>query len=293
MRRTTTTFATTAVIGVTALLLSGCSVFGGSDAFGGDEPLPKPTSHSTPSAKADRTGDTDGSDGSVGSTTEVASRQAVPAGTVVATTDAVSKSGDTRIHVEVVARSDGRFDAELSGYRTTEPQPMTIEFRRSAEVRDGWDSAAVGATTWQDDSDVPTTVSLSSAGDSPDWLRDVVLVPAPSSDGDSDTRPWVGSVLAVGALDWKLPNPYPNLRVVVGSERPGAYGYVFGTDGQQLSAGGTASTYQVAHGDEQTTVAKRFSISVAELRWLNPTMQVRDDGWIYEGTTLNLDPATR
>jgi hypothetical protein len=33
--------------------------------------------------------------------------------------------------------------------------------------------------------------------------------------------------------------------------------------------------------------------AVPELRWLNPTMRVEDNGWIYEDTILNLDPATR
>jgi hypothetical protein len=281
MRGTRT--ATTAVIGtvLTGLLLTGCT------AFGGDDTVPKPTR-----AAEDATGQTPKPDSTPG-TEHVASKQIVPAGTVVAETDAVSKSGDTSIHVRVVADERGRFEAQFSDYRTTEPQPMTVEFRRTAKYGDYWDNAAVAATTWEPNADAPATVSLAAAGAYPDWLHDVVLVPAPKEGGDSDTRPWVGSVLAVGPLPWKIPAPFPDLHVTVGKDRPGAYGYVFGKDGKVLSDGGTPSTYQVAHGDEQTTVAERFGITMAELRWLNPTMKVRDNGWIYEDTILNLDPATR
>jgi len=280
MRGTRT--ATTAVIGtvLTGLLLTGCT------AFGGDDSVPKPSRQ----AAEDTTGGTPEPDPTLRT---VGAKQAVPAGTVVAETDAVSKSGDTSIHVRVVADEQGTFEAEFSGYRTTEPQPMTVEFRRTAEYGDYWDNAAVAATTWEPNEDAPADVSLADAGAYPDWLHDVVLVPAPKEGGDSDTRPWVGSVLAIGALDWTIPRPFPDLRVTVGKDRPGAYGFVFGADGKRLTDGGTPSTYQVAHGDDQTTVAKRFGITIPELRWLNPTMQVHDNGWIYEDTTLNLDPASR
>jgi hypothetical protein len=276
--------AATAVVGtvVAGVLLTGCS------AFGGDDSVPEPTRQ----ASVDGSAPTPQPDPTL-SAEQVQSEQVVPTGTVVAETDAVSKSGETSIHVRVVARDDGRFDAELSGFRTTNPQPLTLEFRRTAKYGDSWDNAAVGSTTWEPPAAAPTTVSLYSAGNRPDWLRDVVLVVAPKQGGDSDTRPSVGSVLAVGALDWKIPHPFPDIHVTVGKDRPGAYGYVFDEHGTHFDGHGTPSTYQVAHGDDQTTVAKRFGITIAELRWLNPTMQVQDNGWIYEDTTLNLDPATR
>jgi len=276
---------TTVVIGsvLTGLLLTGCT------AFGGDDSVPKPTRQTSV--------DGEGQDATpipTPGTEAVRAEQIVPAGTVVAETDAVSKSGDTSIHVRVVADDHGTFQAEFSGYRTTNPQPMRLEFRRTAKLGDYWDNGAMGETTWGTDGPVPTGVTLRTAGAYPDFLRDVVLVPQPSPDGSDDSdRPWVGSVLAVGALDWTIPQPFPDLRITVGKERPGAYGYVFDKDGGHLAAGGTPSKYEVAHGDDQTTVAKRFGITVPALRWLNPTMQVKENGWIYEGTILNLDPATR
>ncbi|WIB77030.1 hypothetical protein DEJ28_15440 [Curtobacterium sp. MCPF17_002] len=285
MRRTraTTMIAGTVLMG---LLLTGCS------AFGGDDSVPKPTRQASVDGGGRTTAQTPPPNATTG-TEQAGSEQAFSKGTVVAETDAVSKSGDTRIHVRVVANAGGTFDAELSGYRTTEPQPMSIEFRRTAKYGDYWDNGAIGATSWSEHEPVPTSVSLRQAGTHPDYLHDVVLVPAPSGTGDDSARPWVGSVLGLGTLDWTIPNPFPGMHIVIGKDRPGAYGYVFGADGKRLDDGGVPRTYAVAHGDDQTTVAMRFGITIPELRWLNPTMRVKKNGWIYEDTILNLDPSAR
>lgn len=277
--RTAAVAATGAVL--VGLLLSGCT------ASGGDDSLPQPTGRSALDGSGTRSDATrsPAPTSTAGAQPVAAKPATVAAGTVVAEADAVSRSGDTAIHVRVVARGDGFFDAQLSGYRTTVPQPMTIEFRRSAAYADEDDLGAIGSTTWTPATGLPDTVSLAAAGSDPSWLRDVVLTPAPSG-GDDSARPWVGSVLALGALSWTIPDPYPDLHVTVGKDRPGAYGIVFDHDG-------VPGSYRVAHGDEQVTVAERFGITVDELRWLNPTMQVRSGGWIYENTDLNLDPTTR
>ncbi|WIA99609.1 hypothetical protein [Curtobacterium sp. MCBA15_012] len=296
-RRTVT--ASIALAGVSALLLTGCSV------FGDDAPLPKPTGHAAPSASARPDGGVDG-DGAGGDAEQVSTKQAVPAGTVVAETDAVSKSGDTAVHVRIVADDAGTFDAQLSGYRTTNPQPMSIEFRRSvATPGEGFDADSVASTTWQADAPAPDSVSLSDAGAYPDWLHSVVLVPAattqvPADSDDADEsldadRPWVGTVLAAAELHWRIPSPFPDLRPRAGAARPGAYGWVFDAAGDKLAAPGGAvpTAYRVSHGDDQTTVAKRLGLTLPQLRWLNPTMHVRGNGWLYEDTDLNLDPAAR
>ncbi|PCN48704.1 hypothetical protein Csp2054_06325 [Curtobacterium sp. 'Ferrero'] len=285
-----------ALLGVTTLLLSGCSVFGGDDA------LPRPTLDRTASA-APTGGTQDGgrteASSDSGDTAGTVSKSSIPVGTVVARTDAVSKSGDTRVHVEVVADQGGTFEGRLSGYRTTNPQRMTVEFLRNATLGEYvGGGSGIGSTTWDPSEAAPTSVPLDEAGTHPDWLHDVVLIPTSSpDDGNADAPSWIGTALAVGELDWTLPNPYPDFRLTLGAARPGAYGYVFDHSGELITAtDGTdarARSYQVAHGDDQTTVAKRFGISIAQLRWLNPTMRVRNDGWIDEGTTLNLDPSTR
>lgn len=272
----------TAVVGtlLAALLLSGCT------AFGGTSDVPEPTrSTATDSAVQGRgTGATPEADADADATASDAS-QAVPTGTVVAETDAVSKTGETSIHVRVVANEDGSYDAQFSGYRTTNPQPMTVEFRRSADYG-APRTQAVGQVTWQADTEAPAGVGLSEAGAHPDWLHTVVLVPAESPEGQSDAdRPWVGAVLAVGTLQWNIPQPYPNLRATAGKDRPGAYGTVSDRDG-------VPATYRVASGDDTATVAERFGLTRPQLQWLNPTLALLGNE-LYEGSALNLDPAAR
>lgn len=263
-----------------APLLTGCT------AFGGDDPLPKPTGHTAPSASA--TPKTDGGTDDADRTQKtVTAEQAVAPGTVVAETDVVSPSGKTAVHVRVVANDRGTFDAQLSGYRTTNPQPMRLEFRhRPAKPLDGADGSVRETVEWDAAVAPPASFTMGQAGPRPDYLRSVVLVPATTADEDSSKRPWAGSVLAAADLTWKIPNPYPDLRVTVGKDRPGAYGIVTDVDGRPAN-------YLVAHGDELSTVAERFGITPEQVQWMNPLMEPRDDDWLLEGSTLNIDPARR
>ena len=267
---------TTVVIGsvLTGLLLTGCS------AFGGDDSVPKPTRQTSVNG-----GGQDATPIPTPGTEAVRAEQVVPAGTVVAETDAVSKSGDTSIHVRVVAETGGIYSVHLSGYRTTIPQPMAIEFRhRQAGFHDGNDPGVRGFVQWVPPAGPPDSYTLD-AGARPDYLQSVVLVPMPSD--DDSARPWVGSVLAVGRLSWKIPDPYPGLTVTVGAERPGAYGYVKEVDA-------VPTWYTVAHGDELRTVAKRFGVSQAEFRWMNPYLETEGaEDWLLEDDVLNVSPANR
>lgn len=267
----------TAVIAVTGTVLTGM-LLTGCTAFGGDDELPEPTRR----AAVDGGGRTTTPEPS---TEPVTTALSVPAGTVVADTDVVSKSGETSIHVRVVADGDGTFDAQLSGYRTSQPQPMTIEFRRATV--DGPDPSGfrAGVVQWDTGVAPPTSVSLADAGPTPDFLHSVTLVPAPSG-GDDSARPWVGTVLAAGALDWDLPDPYPGLRVVAGPQRSGAQGWVH-------DDAGVPTSYQVATDDEQSAVADRLGLTLAQLRWLNPTLQTGVVDRLITDTDLNLDPARR
>lgn len=273
--------AASAVIGtaMVGLLLTGCT------AFGGDDTLPKPTRQATERTAEPIPDPTLTTEQVNGEPDEV--EQVLPTGTVAAETDVTSPSGDTSIHVRIVANDQGTFTAQLSGYRTTNPQQMSLQFRhRTASPLDGGDASARDTTEWTAASGPPKTVVMNDAGARPDYLRSVVLVPASVPDEDPSKRPWVGSVLAAGALEWKIPNPYPDLRITVGKDRPGAYGIVTDADGRPAD-------YLVAHGDELTTVAQRFGITPAEVQWLNPYMETRADDWLLEGSTLNLDPARR
>ena len=85
---------------------------------------------------------------------------------------------------------------------------------------------------------------------------------------------------------WKIPNPYPDLRVTVGKARPGAYGYVKDVDG-------TPTWYMVSHGDDLTTVSKRFGVTPEQFEWMNPYLELRGDKWLDEDATVNISPANR
>lgn len=275
MRRAVTRGRATAVAllsVVAATTLAGCSVFDGPD------PVPTPTRLAVQGPDA-----TERPEPSAAPTID----QLLPVGTVAAETDVVSESRDTSIHVRVTADDDGVFTVHLSDYRTTNPQPMSLQFRhRVAAFQDGNDSSARGLVDWTAASGPPDSYALD-AGVRPDYLASAVLVPTPSIDGSGDAdRPWIGSVLAVGELSWRIPNPYPDLRVSVGDARPGAYGNVRTVDG-------TPRWYTVAHGDDLTTVSKRFGVTPEQLEWMNPYVDFAGNRWLEEGAAVNISPADR
>jgi hypothetical protein len=269
-----------ALVGSAALVvaLSGCSLL-----RGGEDPLPGPTrAASTPSAApTDAAPDPD---------IETASLNPPPiaAGTLLTETDVTSPSGKTSIHVRVVADDHGTFRTELSGWRSTEAQAMTLEFRRSVpKPSDGY-GTPYGQVQWAADQTPPASSALDGVGARPDFLQSVVLIPTVTTDsnGSVDSPSWAGHVLAVAPLTWHVPNPYPDMRVTLGKARPGAYGIVSARDGR-------TADYLVAHGDDQVTVAKRFGVSIPELRWMNPDMRTLNGEWLIEDTHLNLDPLGR
>lgn len=260
-----------------ALALTGCSLL-----RGGDEPLPRPsraahTSAPAPAPTADPT-------------IEAASMDppTMTSGTVLTETDVTSPTGRTSIHVRVVVADNGTFRTELSGYRSTEAQAMTLEFRRTVPKPTDGPGQDYGQVQWQAGAQPPASSPLDDVGARPDFLESVVLIPTVTTDadGDVDLHDWTGHVLAVAPLTWHVPNPYPDLTITKGAARPGAYGIVSATDSRRAD-------YLVAHGDDQVTVAKRFGITVPELRWMNPDMQVAPNGWLIENEHLNLDPSAR
>jgi hypothetical protein len=275
-RTSTLTAAGAATIALT-LTLGGCSLLGNDDA-----PLPKPTSTS-----ADRRAQTSQTDDDSPSPTPTPTTPPIPEGTVGAEADVVSPSGETAVHVKVVANGADGWDVELSGYRSTIDQPMSIEFRRTVpKPTDGYGSPVGQVYGWESGAPKPE-YSLDLTDSYPIYVRSVVLIPrATDAQYAAQQAPsWVDHVLAVAPLTWNVTSPYPDLHVTETKAVPGAYGTVTERDGAPWS-------YLVAHGDEARSVAKRFGITVPELEWLNPVTS-RDDHWLFEGTTLNLSPAGR
>lgn len=269
-----------ALVGSAALVvtLSGCSLL-----RGGDDPLPGPSrAASTPSAApTDAAPDPDIENAAL-------NPPRIAAGTLLTETDVISPTGRTSIHVRVLADADGTFRTELSGWRSTESQAMTLEFRRSVpKPSDGY-GTPYGQVQWAAGQTPPASTRLDGVGARPDFLESVVLMPTVTtdSDGSVDSASWAGHVLAVAPLTWHVPTPYPDMHVTLGEARPGAYGIV-------SAQGGRSADYLVAHGDDQVTVAKRFGVSIPELRWMNPDMRTLNGEWLIEGTHLNLDPQGR
>lgn len=273
-----TTAAAAAGTVVLALALSGCTLL-----HDGDDRVPKPARTSSATGPdADPTADPTVESVSLDPPT-------MTPGTLLTETDLTSPTGRTTIHVRVVVGDGGTFTTELSGYRSTEAQAMTLEFRRTVPAPHDGPGVAFGQVQWQAGAQPPASSPLDDVGARPDFLRSVVLIPTTVADANGDIvdqHDWTGHVLAVAPLTWHVANPYPDLRVTIGKARPGAYGIVSATDGR-------SADYLVAHGDDQITVAKRFGITVPELRWMNPDMQVAPNGWLTEGDHLNLDPTGR
>ncbi|WP_420368774.1 hypothetical protein [Curtobacterium sp. L1-20] len=282
IRRRLLATATGGVLLATAL--SGCSLL-----RGGDTPVPEPSRTATvENGSTDHHG---GGDAHGSSKTASLQPPSVAAGTIGAETDLTSPSGKTAVHVKVVSDGTGAWDVLLSDYRTTNPQAMTIEFRSSVpKPSDGYDVKAWGQDRWTATAGAPDSYSMSDAGARPDFLRSVVLVPTQTEPSDTDptatSAPWQGHVLAVAPLTWHIPPAYSALHLTMGAARPGAYGLV-------IDANGRPAEYLVAHGDDQTTVAARFGITIAQLRWLDPTIRTHGDGWLFEDDKINIDPQRR
>jgi LysM repeat protein len=73
----------------------------------------------------------------------------------------------------------------------------------------------------------------------------------------------------------------------------GARAYASGAVTAKTTSG-APKRYLVAAGDITSVVAKRFGISIEDLIWLNANLQVfGNQQYLYQSTTLNLDPNSR
>ena len=213
----------------------------------------------------------------------------IPAGTVVASGDVASPKGSIHFHYAMVATGSDTFVAQYSGFTSTVPVPISVTLLTAApRVGDGLSYHGIGDHQLGG----PTTtaapgssVALNSAGP-PSYLGTLVTYSsAPSTDGvPVELGP--NKVLAVTAVHWAIPLRQTNVHPVDGGTREYASGTV-----TAKTASGAPRRYLVASGDITSVVAARFGISVADLIWLNAHLEVfGDQQYLYEGTTLNLDP---
>ncbi|NNC13987.1 LysM domain-containing protein [Planctomonas sp. JC2975] len=212
----------------------------------------------------------------------------VPAGTVVAEGDVASPKGSIHYHYRVVANGDNTYTAQYSGFTSTVPIPVSVTLIDIApNVGDGLTWHGVGDHVLGG----PVTTATSSTGslgseDQPSYLTSIVTYSSAASADGVPVELGPNKVLAVNTVKWSVPVRQSNVHPADGGSRTFATGKVTAT-----TSGGAPKSYVVAPGDITDVVAARFGISVADLIWLNANLQVfGDQQYLYEGTTLNLDP---
>lgn len=210
-------------------------------------------------------------------------------GTVVAQGDVASPKGSIHFHFEMVANGDNTYFAQYSGFTSTVPVPVSVTLLDVApRVGDGLtyhgigDHQLGGPTT---DAAATTSASLGAEGQ-PSYLGTLVTYSsAPSADG-VPTELGPNKILAVTTVNWVIPIRQSNVHPVDGGQSIYASGAVTST-----TVGGAPKRYLVAPGDITSVVAQRFGISIQDLIWLNANLEVFGaQQYLYQGTTLNLDP---
>jgi hypothetical protein len=214
---------------------------------------------------------------------------AIPAGTVVASGDVASPKGSIHFHYAMVADGDNTFSAQYSGFTSTVPVPISVTLLQvSPKVGDGLSYHGVGdhqlggPTT----SAAPSSsVRLGSAGP-PSYLGTLVTYSSATSASGIPIELGPNKVLAVSTVHWAIPARQTNVHPT----DKGTRAYASGTVTARTTTG-APRRYLVAPGDITAVVAQRFGISVEDLIWLNANLQVfGSEQYLYEGTTLNLDP---
>jgi hypothetical protein len=213
----------------------------------------------------------------------------IPRGTVVASGDVASPKGSIHFHYAMVANGDNTFSAQYSGFTSTVPVPISVTLLDVApRVGDGLTYHGVGDHQLGG----PTTAGalassavLNSVGP-PSYLGTLATYSSATSAQGIPVELGPNKILAVNTVHWTIPLRPTNVRPADGGTRAYASGAV-----TAKTTTGAPKRYLVAPGDITAVVAQRFGISVEDLIWLNANLEVfGDQQYLYEGTTLNLDP---
>jgi hypothetical protein len=213
----------------------------------------------------------------------------IPAGTVVASGAVASPKGSIHFSYSMVADGGGGFKAVYSGFTSTVPVPISVTLLDVApNVGDGLTYHGVG--DHQLGGPTTTAAAASSAVlvtvGPPSYLGSLVTYSSATSTDGVPVELGPNKILAVSAVHWAIPARQTNVHPADGGTRLYAAGTVTAT-----TTSGAPKHYLIAPGDVIATVAKRFGISVEDLIWLNSHLEVfGDQQYLYEGTTLNLDP---
>ena len=213
----------------------------------------------------------------------------VPAGTVVAEANVASPKGSIHFHYRMIANGDNTYSAEYSRFTSTVPVPVSVTLIDvPPRVGDGLtyhgvgDHLLGGPTTTA----APTSTASLGAEGQPSYLGTLVTYSSAASSDGVPLELGPDKVLAVSTVHWSIPVRQSNVHPVDAGARPYAAGTVTAT-----TPSGAPKSYRVAAGDTVAVVAERFGISTQDLLWLNSEVQtVGPDQYLYESTTLNLDP---
>jgi len=213
-------------------------------------------------------------------------------GTVVAEGDVASPKGSIHFHYRMVANGDNTYSAQYSGFTSTVPVPISVTLIDvPPKVGDGLTYHGVGDHQLGGPSPTAAPASSASLGNvsQPAYLGTLVTYSSAASAVGVPTELGPNKVLAVNTVHWSIPVRQSNVHPVDGGARAYASGTVTAT-----TASGAPKRYLVAGGDITSVVAKRFRISVEDLIWLNANLQVfGSQQYLYQSTTLNLDPNSR
>jgi hypothetical protein len=200
-----------------------------------------------------------------------------------------SPKGSIHFHYVIVADGGGGFAADYSGFTSTVPVPISVTLLDvPPNVGDGLtyhgvgDHQLGGPTTTA----APASSAVLVTAGPPSYLGALVTYSSATSTDGVPVELGPNKILAVNSVHWAIPARQTNVHPIDGGTRLYASGTVTAT-----TASGAPKHYLVAPGDLITTVAQRFGISVEDLIWLNSHLEVfGDQQYLYEGTTLNLDP---
>jgi hypothetical protein len=227
--------------------------------------------------------------GPVSATAPKPTLSSIPRGTVVASGDVASPKGSIHFHYQMVANGDNTYAAQYSGFTSTVPVPVSVTLIQiPPRVGDGLTYHGVGDHQLGGPTTAAASASSASLGSvgQPAYLVTLVTYSSAASADGVPVELGPNKVLAVNTVHWSIPARQSNVHPVDGGARSYASGAVTAT-----TPSGAPKRYLVASGDVTAVVAQRFGISVEDLIWLNANLQVfGDEQYLYQSTTLNLDP---
>jgi hypothetical protein len=209
----------------------------------------------------------------------------------VGTGSLTSWNGKTTGSLSVVAKA-GQFYFELSNFATdyTGQNIFALADKPFGLTACGENNVwQVGLPDTDPDAGIRASMSFPLPNDAGEWddptfFTTFAFLQYPNG---TPTRGCQQPIVALTPIHWTMKSIYPGL--VVRDRGPGV-----GARGTVTQKAGGPYSYSTAQDDTWAAIARRFRLTPAELRYLNPIRH--PDGVTaeaYDGQVLNLDPANR